>query len=241
MKLEKFAVGAAVLAAVAIGVSGCQSGGGQTGGGKVGTIQFSSHDSPIDVGGGSVYGSVGRWNWNTWTQINNNPKLYGSRSSNNDYIKLTGFSGLSSPSTIQGTGGWLITIITKDSNHNQHSTPSISFCSNITSSTPQPYYCLGTSLDGDRGVYVEITSATAQWDWITELPWFKHRVEFDDVQPPGCVGTKSPCDEIASITITTVNNISTAGMTGTPTAHGRYAYGPYTCTVNKDCSIEAGK
>jgi hypothetical protein len=238
MKLKKFAVGAVILAAVGIGVSGCQSGGGQSGGGKVGTIQFSSHDSPIDVGGGSIYGSVGRWNWNTWTEINTS-KLYGSRSSNSDYIKLTGFSGLSSPITIQNTGGWLITIITKDSNHNPLKTPSISFCSNITSSTPQPYYCLGTNLDGDKKVYVEITSATAQWDWKYEPP-YKHRVEFDDAQS-GCAGTESACDEIASITITTVNQISAAGMIRTLTADGRYAYGPYTCTVNKDCSIEAGQ
>jgi hypothetical protein len=232
MKLKRFAVGATVLAAVGIGVSGCQRGGD-----KVEAIQFSAHDSPIDVGGGSIYGSVGRWNWNTWTQINDS-KLYGSRSSNSDYIKLTGFSGLSSPTTIQNTKGWLITIITKDSLGNPLKTPSISFCSSIGSSSP---YCLGTSLDGDRRVYVEITSATAQWDPTTELPWFKRRVEFDDVQPPGCVGTESPCDEIASITITTVNKISTAGTTGTPTADGRYVYGPYTCTVNKDCSIEAGQ
>ena len=230
MKLKRFAVGATILAAVGIGVSGCQRGGD-----KVEAIQFSAHDSPIDLGGGSIYGSVGRWNWNTWTQINDS-KLYGSRSSNSDYIKLTGFSGLSSPSTIQNTGGWLITIITKNSQGNANSTPSISFCSNIGSSSP---YCLGTSLDGDRRVYVEITSATAKWDWIYEPP-YKHRVEFDDTQS-GCAGTESACDEIASITITTVNQISTAGTTGTPTADGRYVYGPYTCAVNKDCSIEAGQ
>jgi hypothetical protein len=232
MKLRKLAVGATILSAIGIGVLGCQSGGG-----NVGAVQFSAHDSPIDLGGGSIYGSVGRWNWNAWTQINDS-KLYGSRSSNSDYIKLTGFSGLSSPITIQNTKGWLIKIVTKDSNRNPLKTPSISFCSNIASSSP---YCLGTSLDGDRRVYVEITSSTAQWDLATELPWFKNRVEFDDVQPPGCVGTESPCDEIASITITTVNQISTAGMTGTQTADGRYTYGPYTCTVNKNCSIEAGQ
>jgi hypothetical protein len=226
MNLKKFA--AAVLAAVGIGVSGCQSGG------RVGDVQFSAHDSPIDLGGGSIYGSVGRFNFNTWTQVN--PKLYGSRSSNSDYIKLTGFSGLSNPSIIQQTRGWLITITTKDGQGHPNSTPSISFCSNITSS---PYHCSGTALDGNTRVFVEITSATAQWDWIYEFP-IKHRVEFDDALP-GCTGTESACDEIASITITTVSQISTAGMTGTPTADGRYAYGPYTCAVNKDCLIETGQ
>jgi hypothetical protein len=238
MKLRKLAVGATILSAVGIGILGCQSGGGK-GDGKVKAIQFSAHDSPIDVGGGSIYGSVGRWNWNTWTEINT-PKVYGSRSSNSDYIKLTGFSGLSSPSTIQNTGGWLITIITKDSQGRPNSTPSISFCSNITSGTPQPNYCLGTLLD-DGKVYVEITSATGKWDWIYEPP-YKHRVEFDDTQS-GCVGTESICDQIVSIQITTVNSIPslTTSPSNPPNTPGPYIYGPYTCAVNKDCSIEAGQ
>src|SRR5271163_4492247 len=107
MKFRRLAIGATVLAAVGVCVIGCQQQNFQT-------PVFASHDSPIDVGGGSIYGSVGRANLNSWTSFNDF-KLYGSRSSNNDYIKVTGFTGLPSPTIVQNTGGWLITIVTKDS------------------------------------------------------------------------------------------------------------------------------
>jgi hypothetical protein len=158
---------------------------------------------------------------------------------------VTGFTGLSSPTTITDTGGWLITIVTKDSGHNPLPPPppptlpySIAFCSNIPDTAP--YSCLGTSLNNDRGVYVAITSLTAKWDLKPDLPnVFKHKVMFDDVQP-GCSGTESACDEIYSITITTMKKLTTTGMTGTLT-DGRYTYGPYMCQDNKKCSIEAGQ
>jgi hypothetical protein len=233
MELRRLAVGATVLAALGVCVIGCQPSQ-QTFRAPV----FASHDSPIDVGGGSIYGSVGRANLNSWTSFNDF-KLYGSRSSNSDYIKVAGFAGLSSPTIIQNTGGWLITIVTKDSGGAPLPQPSIAFCSNIPNTAP--YSCLGTSLNNDRGVYVAITSLTAKWDLKPDLPnVFKHKVMFDDVRPE-CSGTESACDEIYSITITTVNQLTTTGMSGTPTADGRYTYGPYTCQVNKNCSIEAGQ
>lgn len=229
MKFRSLAVGVAALALAAIaGVVVLQMS-------QLPADSFSGHDSPIDVGGGSIYGSVGRWNLNKWAEITGS-KLYGSRSSNSDYIKLSGFSPISSPTVIQNTGGWLITIVTKDSQRNPLQTPSISFCSNLTSSAP--YHCSGTSLNSDRRVYLEITSSTAQWDPKRELPTFKERLYFDDHQP-GCAGTESACDEIASLTITTVNAISSLPPTDQKT--GPYTYGPFTCSVNADCSIETGQ
>jgi hypothetical protein len=225
MKLRRIAGGAAILAAVGIGFVGCQSGPSK------GVVQFSSHDSPIDVGGGSIYGSVRLWNLNTWAEIQTS-RLYGSRSNNNDYVQLTGFS---SSAIFQNTGGWLITVYTKMSDGTtKNPNPSIAFCSSANAAAP---YCNGNSLS-DKIVYVEITSKTAKWDWSRD--WWKHRVEFEDTLS-GCTGTESLCDQIDSITVTTVNPMPSLQVAaGTPSS-GSYTYGPYTCSVNSKCKITAGK
>lgn len=233
MKLKKFAVGATVLAAVGIGVSGCHSGGGE-----VKAIEFSAYDSPIDLGGGSIYGSVRLWNRNTWTEIQTS-QLYGSRSNNSDYIQLTGFS---STATFQNTGGWLITVYTKMSDGTtKNPNQSIAFCSSINAAAP---YCNGKSLDSNdrKRVYVEITSKTAKWDWIRDIhDGFKHRVKFEDTLN-GCTGTESSCDQIDSVFVTTVNPMPSLQVAeGTMPSSGSYTYGPYTCPSNPKCKITTGK
>jgi hypothetical protein len=219
MNVNKLAVGAAVLAVVAVGVVAFESSGNNN------VMQVSIHDSPIDVGGGSVYGSVGLLNFNTWTEIRT-PYLYGSRSTNSDYIKLTGFTDPQNPNTppgtFQGTGGWLINVNTKMSDGKTQNPKTIAFCTNLTPSAP--YHCAGNSLGSDRVVYVEITSSTARWDW--SFYWLKHRILFEDNQS-GCRGTESLCDQIDSITITTASPLNTLG--------------PYICTDNTKCLIEAGQ
>jgi hypothetical protein len=233
MKLRRLAVGASVLAVVGVSVMGCQ----RVAQGPA--YKFSSHDSPIDVAGGSIYGTVGLFNLNTWG-TSSNSKLYGSRSTNNDYITLVGFSG-PQPFVVQNTGGWLISVTTNNPQGQPNQKPSISFCSSLDSSQ---LHCDEKSLYLDKGkiVYLEATSDTGRWDWSRQ--WWKHRLKFDDVQPRGCVGTESVCDQIVSIQITTLNSIpslTTSPSTPPSPPSGPYTYGPYTCSNYKNCLIEVGQ
>ena len=197
----------AITFAIGILIVGCR---------KIQNRASKPHDSPVEVGGGSIYGHVGTFNLNTWTTITPN-QLYSAPSTDSDYIKFKGFTdkdgkdALQNP--VQGTGGWKITITTMDG-----SSP-ITICSSINTSTPRS--CSGDSVS-DGTVYVQ-TSGGGQWN--RKFYWTKDRLIFQ-----GCAagGDESPCNEIASIAITTVNPLG--GLAG-----------PFKCPNNKKCRIKVGK
>jgi hypothetical protein len=227
MKLKMRSIASAIaLVAIGAGLLSC---------GKTSYVmQYSPIDSPINLGGGgSLYGWVTFWNFNKWAQ--HAGTIYKAHSTNNDYLLLDGFNV--DPITVQQTGGWLIQVTTKDSNSNK-GIPSIAFCSNLSPNGTQYHQCSGDGFMGDRTVYAEITSATAKWDYVSHFP--KNEIYFEDDQP-GCSGTESKCDEIYSVTITTVNSMSSLkSSTLDPIIPGRYSYGPYTCSVNSKCKIQSG-
>jgi hypothetical protein len=231
MKRRIVAVGTLLLAAFGVGLTGCR-----TAEVRHDDVAFSGHDSPIDVGGGSIYGKVGFWNLNRWSEVHPS-RLYGSRSTNSDYIQLTGFTdpqnSANSPTLFENTGGWLITISSRNSDKSPHP-KSIAFCTSVTPTLP--HHCTGDSLESDSVVYLEVTSSTATWD-LKNNGW-KEKLMFDDSQP-GCTGTESVCDQIDSILITTVKPITS--IQPSSQSSGLYTYGPYICTENKKCHITAGK
>lgn len=188
------------------------------------------HDSPVQVAGGSIYGSVGTFNLNTWTEIKTS-QVYKAMSTNYDYLQFKGFTdskGVAPPSPLQGTGGWQINIITKDSLGNPNPKRTITFCSYFQTSSSSP------CTTSDKMVYVQASDDLQSAQWNKKWHYIKHRLRFHNNDPSCTEGIfkESVCNEIASIEITTVNR---------DTDDLKKANNTFTCRTNKDCSITVGK
>lgn len=192
---------------------------------------FGPGDSPVSIGDGSIYGRVGIFNLNTWTELKSG-KSYEARSTNNDYIDLQGFSdpetGRPSPRALQDTGGWLIVISNTEPDKTRLGPKSISFCSHLSDSSSS---CQAAPPIDGQVVYLQ-AGDRARWD----RPWYylHKKLVFHDTRDNCDKDTddQGNCDHISQIRITTVN-----------TSHGLPGPGgiTYNCPVQDKCYVTVGK
>jgi hypothetical protein len=180
------------------------------------------HDSPVEIGGGSIYASVGIFNLNKWVPVPNSPNAYMAQSSNPYVLQLVNFQDSNrnpAPSSTSGTGGWWIEITNSDGKTETNNSGSILFC---------------TSLDCQGGpavngwVYVKAGSS-ARWEKKRHY-LVKDRLLFHDTRQ-GCDASSDldgPCNHLATITVHTISSTLINNQT-------------YTCVVQDKCKIIAGQ
>lgn len=192
-------------------------------------------DSPINIGGGSIFGDAGFLN--QW-ESTNDAIAYGATSPDKTYLVLHGLVDAHNnpaPSPLTNTGPWLVYITTAAP---LWATPVyISFCSDPVMPTgfplqPSTSYCKG-SFRSDESVYAQTTGGVGRWERHFDFPQLWRvgtRIHFHNVHCDGTAGSnETSCDELAAVTVMVTNDsMHINGVT-------------YTCSNEHDCYVQSGK
>jgi hypothetical protein len=214
-----------------------------TSGNLAANFVFFGADSPVVVGDGSIYGDVQEWSWNYWRE-KTKKEMYTANATDRDYIRFEGFtnknSGARPPSSLTGTGGWLILISTWVPNTTQTNPNSIAFCSTAME-TPQPSCMLGTPDPKEKKNWVYLETHPDQdpqidrhrpnhgrWGASSFLPKTLKFHDTHDNCDKDTGDNESNCDHIYQITIQTMNHV--AGADGDT----------YQCDRPGACNIQVG-
>jgi hypothetical protein len=210
----------------------------------------SPKDTPIVLGGGSIYGDTHFLDTDGW---NRQPGYYsgsihpGHYNPNGiDSLTLSGFDN-NPGNSISGTGGWAISVWNVDSNNNPKD-GALRLCSDANCSashkqmdgSDNPSPCNGLSPLG-VSVYVGVRSDSGleERKALGGLSKAIREVRFYDGACDGQSGTESSCDTINKITLETCRPVSTNPLPSPPPPPPYST--DYTCANKKGkCSVQVG-
>jgi hypothetical protein len=150
-------------------------------------MPFQPHDSPVGVGGGSIYGTT---RWFRCFHKHTAGKIYRAKPDNNDLITAVGLQGF--PKLIAATGGWTIIFAGRDAAMNPKEDVA-RLCSNKEGDN--------NGVDKDGWVYLKITG-----DGLWRTKSLGRKLYYHDTSK-GCECAAGqldgPCDFLTSVTLTT--------------------------------------
>jgi len=171
-----------------------------------GFMQFDPADSPINMGGGSIFINAK----NGWTRTPGQRYQYTAQSNNIGTIATTGINGVATSLTLQG---FVVTVANRSRN-NGRKVAAITVSSDPSPACFSAAGCRNPSIGDNQTVYISIRAGSR---WIENGPAARpNQVRFHDTEcdSPSNNGENPQCDHLLDVTFQSQNRTISGACNG---------------------------